>query len=553
MERELSFRPRRLLDFWKIEGEKVTCGTLNGSYSMDEIASFIWSRCDGHRTISEMIDDLVQATHMEDSRRIVQEDILKLLREWRDERLIIHNFNPLHAFSEYDDEKVYDLGAMEHNVDILLLVPPSPNPSTFLYRQVHSTFPLGIAMLSAVLKDHGYRVGLANLWLRQSNLRSLVRLLRESRPKVLGVSCMTENFLNGVTIARLARQEFPDIKIVFGGPHVTFVDVETLHEYPDIDVVVRNEGEYALLELMELYIRERGNLERIRGITFRNDREVKRNGSRPLIRNLDELPFPDRAELNLNHGLIGIQTSRGCPGRCVFCVASAMSGGHYRFRSAENVIDEIIYLYHQGARRFFFQDDTFTAHLERLHRILELIESLGLRIEWRAESRVDVVDQDPEIFQKMARTGCTSVQFGVEAGAQETLDKLQKNIQVEQIFRAVRAAREAGLSAVCTMLMGHPFDTPQSIEHSIAFAEQLIEEGASALFSIVVPYPGTKLERQSLKYGLTIQPSQYSDYFVSNAIMDTHQMTKWEIRKWYFDGMRKLIHKNAEKQGQLVS
>lgn len=546
MERLLQYRPRRLIDFWKAEDNKILCGTVGGTYQLDEIASFVFERCDGHHTVEEIIDELARCTQMQAQKQLVQRDVSRLLESWRAERLIILNFNPLHAAGEYDAEALYDLGVTaQETVDILLITPPSPNPATGMNLKVHSTFPLGIATLSAVLKEHGYRVAQANLWLRQANRRSLERLLQMTRPRVLGVSTMTDNFPNGVTIARIAREVLPEIKVVFGGPHVTPADAETLAEHPEIDVVVRNEGEATLLELMEHYVRGAGELERIRGITYRRGDAIRRNPARALIKNLDELPLPDRGEINLNVGMIGLQTSRGCPGRCIFCVAGAMAGGMFRNHSAERVLDELLYLYRQGARRFFFQDDTITADVPRLHAILGLIKRFGLQMEWSAESRVDVIDQDPEIFAKMAGAGCTWVQFGVEAGAQDVLDNLQKRIEVDQIYRAISAARAAGLKAVCTMLMGHPFDTPATIRTSVAFAESLIERGAYVLFSIVVPYPGTKLQKQAEHFGLVIHPADYSDYYVSNAIMDTPNMTRQQIRCHYYDAMRTLLQRYA--------
>lgn len=548
----LDYRPRRLIDFWKHDGPSVYCGTMKGTYVLDQISAFIWERCDGQHTIARIIEELVQATGMDGREDIVKADVERLLVAWKDERFVILNFNSLHAGSEYDEESIYAVDELEPAVDILLVVPPSPNPMTWANLKVHSTFPLGIGTLSAVLQEQNYRVAMANLWIRSMNPRSLTNLMEKAHPKVLGISSMTDNFPNGMTIARIARQVLPEVKIICGGPHVTFTDIESMQRHPEIDVVVRSEGEFALLELMDYYIYGYGNLERIQGITYRKGSDIYQNRSRPLIQNLDELPLPNRKQFAPVDGLLGLQTSRGCAERCIFCVASSMSGGQVRTRSPEHVMDEVLHLYRLGMRHFFFQDDTLTTNVDRLRVILEILERFDLNLEWSAESRVDVIDKDPLIFERMSRAGCIAVQFGVEASSQDVLDQLHKNIHVDQISRAIYAGREAGLKVICTMLMGHPFDTPNTIQHSVSYATKLIDQGAEVLFSIVIPFPGTALERTAGELGLKVYPVDYSDYFVANAIMDTPRMTRREIRAHYFDAMRTLIIHNSKSKGKFT-
>jgi radical SAM superfamily enzyme YgiQ (UPF0313 family) len=547
---ELNMKPRKYIDFWKYEGSNIVAGSINGTYEFDQIASFIWTKCDGHHTVKQIINDLARACNMEDEIEIIKNDVLSLLHEWKYNQLIIMNYHPLHAFSEYDSDTLYDIEVSSSNADVLLIAPPSPNPTTGMNVKIQGTFPLGVGYISAVLKQYNYSVEVVNLWLHQINEKTVRWLIEKVNPKILGISTMTDNFLNGITIATIAKEYNREIVTVFGGPHVTFTDQESLENYPVIDVIVRNEGEFSMVELADYYLRNSGSLHNIKGITFRDNEKIIRNPRRALIKDLDALPLPDRAHVDFKKSMIGIQTSRGCPGACIFCVASTMAGGYYRVRSAEKVVEEIDYLYKQGARKFFFQDDTFTADIVRLRSILKLIREKNLHIEWNAESRVDIVDKDPLIFLEMQKSGCRTVQFGVEAGSQEQLDKLKKNISVDQIFRAVTAAKSAGLDVVCTMLMGHPYDTAQSIQSSIEFAEKLIEWGAFVLFSIVCPYPGTQIRAKAEQYKVTIHETSYNDYFVSNAFMDTAYLTADQIRNFYFDGMRKVIHLNIHKDAE---
>lgn len=172
-------------------------------------------------------------------------------------------------------------------------------------------------------------------------------------------------------------------------------------------------------------MRNIGDLTEIQGITYRASGQLIRNNNRILIENLDSLPFPVRSRIRANK-TVGIQTSRGCPGQCIFCCAAKLSGGRYRMRSAENV-----------------------------EKKLDLV--------WMAESRVDVISKNSAILKEMKESGCIALQFGVESGSQEILDKLKKNITINQIYTSVRAAIDAGINVMCTFLIGHPFDTPKTI------------------------------------------------------------------------------------------
>lgn len=543
----LDMKPRKFMDFWKYtEIDNIIAATTTGTYELDGVSSKVWELCDGETEISQIISKIASLYNMEDNIDLIENDIINLLQQWQYNELIIFNYNPLHAFSEYKEDILYEY-SIDEDIDILLIAPPSPNPTTGMNIKVQGTFPLGIGYISSYLKKFGYKVGVLNLWITETNEKSIEYLISRLHPKILGISVMTDNFLNGVTISKIAKKVNKDIVIIFGGPHVTFSDSETLLNYPEIDLIVRNEGEITTLELANYYIKGIGTLNDILGITYRNGEEIIRNKVRKLIKNLDELPLPDRANLDFTRSMIGIQTSRGCPGACIFCVATTMAGGYYRVRSAENVVDEIENLYNQGARNFFFQDDTVTADTTRLNEILNVLEERNLSINWSAESRVDVVDKEPDIFKRMAKAGCTNVQFGVESGSQYALDNLRKNISVDQIFRAIDAAKEAGLQAVCTMLVGHPFDTKESVNDTFEFAKKLIDLDAFVLFSIVTPYPGSEIRARKEKYGIKIHDTSYNNYFVSNAIIDTEFLTAKEIRNLYYDGMRNIIYANLRK------
>ena len=536
----LEFTPKKIMDLWKYTSDKsdlIVSMSKKGTYMLDEVSSMIWERCNGINTVEALIDYVCSTYDMLNEKAEVTADIIELLSQWQKENMIILNYNPLHAFGEYDNEKLYTVPMSDVEVDVLLVLPPSPNPISKISGKIQQIFPLGIGYISSMLKKNGFKVQILSLWLNNMNEKSIKHIISKLNPTILGVSTMTDNFLNGVYIASLAKEVNPNIVTVFGGPHVTFEDYSSLLKHSEIDIVSRNEGEYQFIDLANYFINNTGSLKDIKGITYREDDAILRNPSHPLIKNLDDLPFPDRECTDLKTSIVGIQTSRGCPGGCIFCVASSMAGGRYRVRSAKNVVDEIEELYTLGARKFLFQDDTFTANIDRLYEILNLIKERNLDISWSAESRVDVIDKDPNIFKVMQEHGCHSLQFGIEAGSQESLDALKKDITIDQIHRAITATKEAGINPVCSMLIGHPYDTKKSIEISVQFAETLVSYGAFVLFAIVCPYPGTQIERRKEHFGIDIKDESFNNYHVANCFIETKYLTLKEIRNLYYDAM----------------
>lgn len=300
-------------------------------------------------------------------------DVIELLINMEKDDLIILNYNPLFP--------------------LILIAPPTPYPLiAHLYPHIASIPPLGIGYLSSFIKHKGgYDSIIFNLYLE---------IIRDVNPSIIGFSTMTETFKNGVRLAKIIKETFQNVKIVFGGPHVTFLDFETLKKYPFIDIVVRGEGEITFLEIVSKILDGDKDLSQIKGITYREGEEIIRNKSREFIKNLDEIPFPNREVRDIDgfFDLVPVQqmviSSRGCPGACKFCAATAMSGGKIRYRSIPNVIEEILLITYnkKDDKSIFFGDDTLTADVKRFSELKELCI-------------------------EMKESGCYGIQFGVESGS----------------------------------------------------------------------------------------------------------------------------------------
>ena len=429
------------------------------------------------------------------------------------------------------------------SMDVLFISPPSPKPTSWAFFQNVGSRPLlGIGYIMAVLETRKYTTDVLNCYLGIRDVNAFRRRIRQSDPKIVGITCSTDTYKNALLLAKIIKQLNQDIQIVVGGPHVTFTDRDTL-KHDCIDYVVRHEGEFSMLELADCIIRGEGDIQKIHGISYRIGDKIVRNPSRKLIGNLDSLPVPKRIASNGNMqtpDYVGIISSRGCPGRCIFCSAGAMSGGQYRMRSATHVFDEILYYYKKNIYSFKFYDDTLTADINRLNTLCDLMGRIHLH--WSAESRVDVVSEDKAIFRKMSKAGCQSLQFGIESGSDRMLDKIQKGITRSQIEEAVSLASREDIRIFGSMIIGHPEDTFESVRETIQFGLYLQSKyEAGIIFGIATPFPGTFMMKESNRLGIRILTRDYNQYNFSNPVISGRYLTDVDRRNLLYEACYELM------------
>jgi len=311
--------------------------------------------------------------------------------------------------------------------------------------------------------------------------------------------------------------------IVLGGPHATVYPQRVMNESPVIDYVVRGEGEETFLALVQALDAGGKDVGTIQGLTFRLRGEIISTPDRALIQDLDSLPFPARHLFELGrYGLctpegqpmFTLLSSRGCPYNCAYCFKGIV-GRTYRQRSPDNILSEIRQVIEQyGARNFYFIDDLFTIDLRRLHLIADQLITEKLDIRWQCLGRVDRVNA--EVLRKMYLAGCRRIHYGIESGNQGILQRIGKGIQLEQVRKAVRWAKEAGLQVKGYFMLGLPGDTEQTMQQTVDLAIELdLDE---AMFSLTTPFPGTRLweelvqKRPGIEYNQDFtQAYYYSD------------------------------------------
>jgi radical SAM superfamily enzyme YgiQ (UPF0313 family) len=387
--------------------------------------------------------------------------------------------------------------------------------------------PIGLLNIASVLLSQGFEVMLFNLLVEADPAGWIFpQLLAINRqPLAVGFTVYTETARMAGRIGRIVRQVFPDTKIIFGGAHPTPCYDECMAN-PDVDFVVRGEGEATIVELLEAIRHPAYPLENIKGLVFRQpDGTLRRNPDRAPIRVLDQLPIPAYHLLydgQRAHSLALI-SSRGCPGRCLFCASRAISGPLYRAHSAEWMIS-VVYSQHLRFpfRTLSIQDDSFTTNRTRVKKFCAFMCRWPERMPWTAKSRADVLRED--LIEMLAEAGCNLLHVGAESADDGVLSQINKGIKVTQLREAVRLAVKHRIPIVLSFIVGHPSDTIETMEKTVIFGLALREIAGSAI-AISTPFPGTPLYERAEELGIQIQVADWQAYNLATPIYSTRNFT----------------------------
>ena len=413
-------------------------------------------------------------------------------------------------------------------MQVTFVNPPYPTGS-----HRHPPFiPLGIGYLAAVLEKNGYDVNVIDCQALELTLKEVENELHKRQPDVVGLTSTTLTYKSALEIIKVAKKALPNCLTVIGGSHVTFWDDKALQECPQLDIVVRKEGENTFLELLQKL--EAGkSFSDVLGITYREGEKIVRTPDRPYIEDLDSLPFPAFHLFPLNkfnkYGniIFPVMTSRGCVYWCEFCTAVRMFGRKYRMRSPKKVVDEIEFLYKKyGEKQYTFYDDAFTVDQARTEEICDEILRRGLKIRWDCETRVDMVTKD--LLQKMRAAGCIAVWYGVEAGSQKVRDAMGKGISTQQTLNTFKWTQEAGLIAVASVILGFPGETKETAWESVKLLEKINPDEIGIY--IATPYPGTPMYDYVTKMDW-LKIHDFNKYDTATPTFESPTMSMKELRE----------------------
>jgi len=422
-------------------------------------------------------------------------------------------------------------------MQVTLVNPPYPPGA-----HQHPPFmPLGLGYLAAaVLEKKGYDVNVIDCQALHLTLSDVEKELGKRKPDFVGLTSTTLTYKSALNIIKVAKDVLPDCLTIIGGSHATFWDEEALNECPQLDIIVRGEGETTLLEIAKK-VENGKSFHDVVGTTCRKGDDIIKNPDRPHIEDLESLPYPAFHLWPIEHFkkygkiIFPVMTSRGCTFWCDFCSAVRMFGRKYRMRSPQKVVDELEFLYKKyGEDQYTFYDDAFTVDQSRTEEICNEILKRGLKIKWDCETRVDMVTKD--LLQKMKDAGCIAVWFGVEAGSEQVIKAMGKGISLTQTFNAFKWANEVGLMTVASMILGFPGETRETAMESINLLKRIKSDEIGVY--IATPYPGTPMYDYVKKMGW-IKITDFNKYDTATPIFETPTMSMNELRELHDMAHRK--------------
>jgi len=406
---------------------------------------------------------------------------------------------------------------------------------------------LGLASMAACLNEVGHSVKILDNLISGYQIEDIFKEIKNFNPDVVGISSHTQFIYDAYKVAEITKKYNPNCLTVIGGTHPSVLSKETLQECSFLDVVVRGEGEITFVKLIEKF--EKGiGFDDVLGITFRRGDGVVFNADRPLIQDLDSLPFPAYHLLPMNkyvndrdipnigedgkkrNNFATVLSSRGCPYNCIFCSSRSVWGDKWRSRSPEKVIEELKILREKyNVKVIDFADDTFTVNKNRTEKICELIIKEDVDIHWACSSRVELVNND--LINLFKDSKCFMVNFGLESGVQETLDFLCKSFKINDSMKAVRIVNEAGLLTSSNFIIGVPGETKEKINQTIKFAKKI--NLTYSYIVILTPFPGTKIYEYAIKHNLLLT-KDWSKYNITTPVMKIPGLSNFDIKGLFF-------------------
>ncbi len=427
--------------------------------------------------------------------------------------------------------------------------------------------PFGILQLATYLEQEskGTEIEVFDCTPQQLSWRDIEKKIDSFHPDIVAASAFaTCTVYSVVRTLEIAKTVNPDILTITGGQHFSATAQESLEKYPEIDVIVRGEGEVTLTELVQNATR-RLPFSNIREISFRHKGTIVHTNPRPLLKDLNRLPYPGyhfvkdlvhkyhfAAMAGYNAPYALIEGARGCSHKCTFCTQWRHWGGVYRLKTPKRIADEIEFCYQNYDSRFIWlTDDDFGPGMRAKNLADELLrreigDDLMLFIQWRCD---DVLANEA-ILPNLRKAGLYWVMMGVESPKETTLERFRKGISAEQATNAVRVLKENGIFSHAMFVIGDRTDTKASIADLKAFANELDPD--FAIFTALTPFPGTAIYEEANRMGW-IEDDNLSHYDMAHAIMPTETLTRREVQEELYDCYRNFYGSLRRRLGGVFS
>jgi len=349
---------------------------------------------------------------------------------------------------------------------------------------------------------------------------------------LVAISSFTPSIKNAIYIAGLAKEH--NLPVVIGGYHASLIP-QVVQE-PIFDVAVRREGELTFPELVTALDRDgkwsHNNLKDIKGVVYMHDGDMVETPPRPLIKDLDTLPMPDRSLIGdtkyeyFGSSVDSLESSRGCVNNCHFCCVTAHCGRKWRRKSPERVIQEIEQC-SKKSRWITYQDSELTIDMKRIRQISDLVIEHGLDHRWySAQARVDDLVRDVPTLDRMVESGFKMLFIGIESAFQSSLDRIGKNLNHKKIKQAVRLLHDRGVSIYGAIVIGNIGETYDMVKQTAQYAVDLDLDIVQ--FTALTPYPGTRLWEEAIANGW-VEDADWTHYDFIRPVMRTPDLSRQQI------------------------
>ena len=411
-------------------------------------------------------------------------------------------------------------------------------------------YPIWLAYATGVLEKAGFSVRLVDAPAQGFDLTEILHQIDEFKPRLIVLDTSTPSIENDLHVAEAIHARIPNACIVLVGPHVSALPEETLNSSLVVNIVALGEYDYTLRDIA-VCLESDGDLGSIAGISYRaSDGSIIHNPKRPLIQDLDEIPFVTevyKRHLKIENYFysitrypeVAILTGRGCPYDCSYCLWPQTLTGHgYRKRSIMNVADEFEFISRElpQVKEVFLEDDTLTVDQKRSIALSKELCRRGNHLPFSANSRADV---NYETLKSLKEAGLRLVCVGFESGDQAILNTIHKKIDLEQFYNFRKAAMRAKVLVHGCFMAGNPGETRQSLDKTLQLAKRLNPD--TAQFFPMMVYPGTEAYDWALQNG-RLSTKNYMDWLTADGHYRTNvshiDLSPEDIMKWCDDARR---------------
>ncbi|MFH0748815.1 MAG: radical SAM protein [Candidatus Bathyarchaeota archaeon] len=412
--------------------------------------------------------------------------------------------------------------------------------------------PLGILTLAAYLETQNERaeIEVLDCQAEQVDWKTLENRFAEFNPDIVAPSALaTCNTSTVIRTLEIAKKVNPNVVTVVGGQHFTALAVASLIAYPEIDIVVRGEGEQTLTELVQTLERKLPPT-KVDGLSLRSQGKIIHTPDRALIENLDSLPFPGyhfvsdhitkyhfKMMVGAKSGYSLVEASRGCPHRCLFCSQWRFWKGTWRSKSPKRIADEMEYFHSNfGSSFFWLTDDNFGLGETTNKLCDELIgKKISQDILWFMQVRCDDIVEHASLLPKMRKAGNRWMLVGLESNSSETLGTFRKDLNPSYARKAMALLKQNDIFTQATFIIGERKDTHQSIQKLRVFANEVDPD--LAIFMVLTPFPGTDLYEVSKQNGW-IEDENWTNYDMVHAVMSTETLSLEEVQEELYECYR---------------